>query len=443
MVAQKRVRSLSCPSCGGLIELRAMQHTRTAICVSCCSVLDATTDSLTVLSKFDEKMRVLPMIPLGSRGKLHGADYEAIGFQQRTIYVDGVAYSWQEYLLFNPYRGFRYLTHYNGHWNDVVTLRSLPAFTTISGNRAASFNGTGFRHFQHAQAYTTFVMGEFPWAVRVGEVVDCDDYVSPPYLLSSELSEGEINWSHGTYLDGRQLWQAFRLPGAPPRPQGVFANQPSPYTGKPGAAWRTFLLLLIVWAALLGWFTFARSNRLVYEGSFKYAQAAPGEHSLVTPVFEVTGRQSNLEVELATDLNNNWAYFNLALLKEDGSVGFDFGREVSYYRGTDSDGSWSEGKARDSVVLPRIEPGRYYLRIEPEMDPEASRQAASGMTMNYDVRVIRDVPQTLWLWLVLPLLVIPPVWTSIRAASFEGQRWAESDYAPSSSDSDSSDGDDD
>jgi hypothetical protein len=181
---------------------------------------------------------------------------------------------------------------------------------------------------------------------------------------------------------------------------------------------------------------------MVFEGRFRFAQAQPGEHSLVTPVFDVPGRRSNLKVELSTDLDNNWAYFNLALLKEDGSIGYDFGREVSYYHGRDSDGGWTEGRARDSVVLPRVEPGRYYLRIEPEMDPEASRQAASGMTMNYGVRVFRDVPQTLLLWLVLPFLAIPPIWTSIRAASFEGQRWAESDYAPSSSGSDGGDEDD-
>ena len=34
--------------------------------------------------------------------------------------------------------------------------------------------------------------------------------------------------------------------------------------------------------------------------------------------------------------------------------------------------------------------------------------------------------------LVLPFLLIPPIVVSLRSASFEGARWAESDYAPSS-----------
>ena len=442
MVAAKHVRSLSCPDCGGLIELRGMQHTRTAVCVNCCSILDAASPSLKVLSKFDDKMRVVPLIPLGSRGRFEGAPFEAIGFQQRSIYVDGGTYSWTEYLLFNPYRGFRYLTMYNGHWNYVTPMQRLPQFKTVTGRRAVWLDGRDYRHFQHAQAATTFVMGEFPWAVRVGETANCDDYVCPPYILSSETSSGEVNWSHGVYMEGQAVYDAFGIQRQPPPKYGVFANQPSPYADKAKQSWRTFTLLLVVWAALFGWFTVFRMNKVVYEGSFRFNASELGEHSLVTPVFEVPGNRSNLEVELKTDLDNNWAYFNLALLKEDGSIGYDFGREVSYYHGYNSDGSWTEGDAKDSVVLPRVEPGKYYLRIEPEMDAEASRTAAAGMAMRYDVRVVRDVPQTWLMWLALPLLLIPPVRKSIQAGAFEGARWAESDYSSGSSDSGGSEDDD-
>src|ERR1019366_2069224 len=107
-----------------------------------------------------------PLIPLGTRGTIRGTAYEAVGFQRRTIHVDGVPYSWHEYVLFNPHKGFRYLTEYNGHWNDV----SPPT---------VSYLGETYRHFQTAKAATSFVLGEFPWQVRVGESSDVSDYVSP------------------------------------------------------------------------------------------------------------------------------------------------------------------------------------------------------------------------------------------------------------------------
>ncbi len=423
---------IHCPNCGGNIELRGFAHTKSAVCVQCCTIIDPSTPHLTILQQFDEKMRVRPVLPLGTRGKWDGTLWEVIGFQQRTITVDGIAYSWHEYLLFNPYRGFRYLTLYNGHWSDVQTVHGLPSFVTAGGKKAVTYNGATYKHFQNAQAETTFVMGEFPWAVRVGERNTVDDFVAPPLMLSSEQTEGEINWSHGTYIDGKALWQAFQLQGAPPQVTGVYASQPSPYLGKVRSAWNTFLMLTLAWAVLMAYFTFSSSDKQIFRKAFRYAEATPGEHSFVTETFDIPGR-GNVEVLIRTNLENNWAYFNLALLREDGAKGYDFGREVSYYSGRDSDGSWSEGGRRESVILPSVDPGKYYLRIEPDMDAQASAQAAAGMSMNYEVEVRRGVPRTFLFWFVLPLLIIPPIWTTIASAAFEGKRWAESDYAPAAS----------
>ena len=118
------VRTLECPNCGGTVEIK-YERTLNAVCIQCLSVLDASTPSLQILQKFAGKQRYQPKIPLGTRGKLATGEYEAIGFQIRSITVDGVVYSWAEYLLYNPYKGYRYLTEYNGHWNDIRTLRAI------------------------------------------------------------------------------------------------------------------------------------------------------------------------------------------------------------------------------------------------------------------------------------------------------------------------------
>ena len=60
------------------------------------------------------------------------------------------------------------------------------------------------------------------------------------------------------------------------------------------------------------------------------------------PISSSPAGTSNVEVSIRTDLNNNWAYFNFALINEDTGQDFDFGREVSYYR--DSDGSEGESE---------------------------------------------------------------------------------------------------
>ena len=142
---------------------------------------------------------------------MRGVLYEAIGFQRRTIQVEGISYSWHEYVLFNPLKGFRYLTEYDGHWNDVSMLRSLP--DQSPGGASLTYLGETYSHFQTANAATTFVLGEFPWQVRVGESVKVSDYISPPRVISSEDTGKEVTWSMGEYMAGRDIWKAFNLGG--------------------------------------------------------------------------------------------------------------------------------------------------------------------------------------------------------------------------------------
>jgi len=435
MSAPPQVKALNCSSCGAPLTVRAFQHTLSVVCGNCLSVLDAKDPNLTVLQRFQERQRVVPLIPMGTRGKVRGDPYEVVGFQVRTITVDGEQYSWSEYLLFNPYKGFRYLTEYQGHWNDVVTLRNVPEVDTGGQRPRAKLLGETYNQFQTAEAETTFVLGEFPWQVRVGDRAMVMDFISPPRILSRETTGSETVWSLGEYMTGAQVWQAFQLPDRPPAARGVFANQPSPYTGKVGGIWALWgiLTLLLVLVGLLA-YTFTGREE-VFRHSFSFSPRTGGEASFVTDVFELKGRPSSVEVGVSTDLSNNWAYFQCALINADTGQAFDFGREVSHYFGRDSDGAWREGGPSDSATVPAVPAGRYYLRVEPEMD-------SGGAAMRYEVLVRRDVPALSFLFIAAGLLLIPPIFTTVRAVVFTQRRWAESDHASTDSD-DGGSGDDD
>ena len=419
-----QVKALNCPNCGAALVVRSFNTAVTIVCEGCHSILDAKDPNLQILQRFkvatDEDK---PLIPLGTRGKIRGVDYEAIGFERRTIHVDGIPYSWHEYVLFNPYKGFRYLTEYNGHWNDVSILKALPEVLPYASPRKVKYLGETYRHFQTAKAGTTFVLGEFPWQVRVGEAADVADYVSPPRVISSEMTGGEVTWSMGEYLAGKDVWKAFRLPGSPPAAIGVYENQPSPLSAETRNIWGAFAAFLVVLVVMMIGFDLAARNEQVFTGYYKYNSNQRGEASFVTDDFEVKGHTSNVEVTTSTDVNNRWIYLNYALINQATGQAFDFGREVSYYHGYDSDGAWSEGKANDRVAIPKVPPGRYYLRVEPEGDP------GYGMTY-YTVTVKRDVPQYSFYAIALGALLLPAILLTWRSLSFEHLRWAESDHPP-------------
>ena len=67
------------------------------VCESCHAVLDAKDPNLRILQTFGKIVASdPPLIPLGSRGKIRGSEYEVIGFERRSIEVDGIAYQWHE-----------------------------------------------------------------------------------------------------------------------------------------------------------------------------------------------------------------------------------------------------------------------------------------------------------------------------------------------------------
>ena len=458
-----KAKAMYCPNCGGPVEFRGFGHALTVVCPQCLSVLDASSPLLKIVQEAqDAQSRRTPLIPLGQRGKWAGTTWEVIGFQTRSVEDDGITYEWEEYLLFNPYKGFRYLTNYQGHWNFVTPVESLPERRAIGSRPAVFFEGALYRHFSGAQATTVFVIGEFPWRVTVSEEVVADDFVHPPFVLSSETTNDEVTWSKGEYINGADLWKAFGLTDKPPRPVGVYLNQPSPYTGKVGGTWGIFLLMLLALFFIAGLYGALSRGDTVFDEHYRYSTADKSEPSFVTKVFNVEGRTSNLELTIQTNLINNWAYFNLTLINDVTGDAFDFGREVSYYAGSDSDGPWSEGAQYSTATIPHVPAGRYYLRVEPEMEgsetppekpakPTAAKPTPTptplfgagnfsrprpapvvGKSVYYEIVLRHDVPGYGWFWLAALLLLIPPIWSTIRSVAFETKRWAASDYPPTS-----------
>ena len=178
---------LSCPHCGGPLELHAPDQAERVTCPNCGSLLDINSGQLVYLRSL-ELGKVRPVIPLGATGEICGGKYTVIGFMQRSVEVDKVRYYWEEYLLYNPQIGFRWLVRSDDHWDFVETISpgAVAAFSKL-----ATYKNQQFKMYQGSVARAEYVLGEFYWKVNVGELVGATDYVHPPYVLSKEVSAPE------------------------------------------------------------------------------------------------------------------------------------------------------------------------------------------------------------------------------------------------------------
>jgi len=421
--APPALRSFQCRSCGGNVTLRNAAQTHHVACEFCGSITNAQDPNLALIQKYKGKLTHGPVIQLGKRGTIRGEPYEMIGFLLRTVTVEGTDYSWEEYLLHHPHRGYRWLAQYGGHWNFIKTCTGMPQ---TSGNDAKYLN-MKFQKYQEAEARVTYVLGEFFWEIRRGEKVQMVDYINPPYLLSCEKSEDEVVWSIGEYIRPEEIWKGFELEGSPPGQVGIGPSQPSPYARTERPMRWTFWILL--GALVLSQFSclVLSQNRKVYEETFSYSKADP-EHAKVSQIFELAGRTSNVKiVTKASGLSNDWAEIEMALLNLDTGEALDLTREVSYYSGVASGVDegvpwtehWTEDGTRDSVLLPSVSSGRYYLWVHP-------KSASEKFSLHLEVH--RDVPRWLPFFLVLPWILVPYGIYLWRRRSFEYRRWLESDY---------------
>jgi hypothetical protein len=410
--------SLSCPKCGGPLEIRAPDQTQRVACPWCGSLLDATRD-LAILEALDS-VPVKPLIPLGSKGGLSGTTWTVIGFMERSATVEGIRYPWQEYLLYEPRKGFRWLVNARGHWSFVE-----PAHTgdVNPGMERALYRGGSFKHFQGSMAVVDQVLGEFYWAVARGDSTEAQDYTAPPHMLSMERSEDEVNWSYGTYLEPTEVWKAFRLEGSPPERQGVGMNQPSPYTEASRRAFRWALLgsALVV----LAYFYFlVTGGRAVHKQTVAIpagiVSGAP-EAAAFSDAFFVQER-GNLQVRVQAPVSNTWLYVSGALINEETGSVDEFDMELEYYFGSDSDGAWSEGSNEAVQYIPGVEPGRDVLRLEPQWE-------AGKTPPQYSLSVRSRVPRFWHVFLALIALWFWPLVLGWKRMRFEFQRWSESDHS--------------
>ncbi len=471
-VRKVETEAMACLSCGAPYNPLAKENASWA-CPTCGAVHEVLAGKLRTIYANQTPPQNKPALELGMVGTFEGFDWTVIGIQRRAVAWEGDSESWQtgetwdEYLLWNPQHGQRWLTESEGHWN---WLRTVPAH--LAEGSASILPGSPprsqFRHFATYQAMTTWVVGEFDWQVKVGDRYTVTDHVAPPWVLGCERNERETIWSAGQYLDRSEVLSAFERGGGivgkvalPPPPNTIGPNQPNPYAltvrflrkllvGFLGLA----LVIHLVLSAL-------HPPGLVADSDFTIPPKTPtsadtvlstpidsstgivsadatttnsvqpaskADSSLVRPgsfsigPFDFPSRLGNLELELQCPVSNDWISVDVTLTDRETGRTWIETKEIAYYSGTDSDGGWSEGSTTATIRFDGLEKGSYLLELETDRDPAKTDPLPLHLSVHRNSRSLSWFVLTCLLLCFFPLIGIWRTW------SFEARRWADSDH---------------
>ncbi|PJZ64958.1 hypothetical protein CH371_15770 [Leptospira wolffii] len=425
--AQIPARSVQCMGCGASLSLLSPDFSKSIACEYCGTVMDTEREELQIISKFDKVSKKGVFLPLGAVVKLpKRPESKVLGILRKSTRVDGEKFEWTDYLLrFSG--GYAWLNENGGNWTYFEPLQGVPKWT--SGMKRI-FGKKKFDWFSRSDSDTDFALGEFYWKVTAGEKAVIEDFISPPFMLSSERTENEIFWSKGTFVPFEVMKASVPLEVASKlrKSDSVGVCEPNPFKIRLKrniwiAAGLSFLFL-----ALQIYGCAKAKNLTVFQGDFSYTQTSERntdigspnfrDNSFVTEIFDMPGEEKdNVEIQIETpSLDNKYIYFSVALINADTDVAYDTSVENSYYSGVDDGESWSEGSRSDSKSLAAIPPGRYYLRLESQSD------FPPGSGADYKVKVVRDVIGVGPFFLFAILLWVPLVYTFFRSYSFESMR---------------------
>jgi Domain of unknown function (DUF4178) len=405
---------VSCPACGASITLRALGQSVMLACPSCGSQIDVSRPDIALIRRYNEQIRQLH-IPLGARGKLHGQTFEVIGAMRRS----SAGFSWEEYLLFNPFVGFRWLVFDHGHWSLGQMIKDT---STVHPEIGRPYQGHVFRQYAMDSVVVDWVVGEFYWRVTTGETVLATDYIAPPWMLSCEKAASEVTWTLLQYLEPSEVETAFHIQS--PDRIALGANQPNAAAQELHLIRRIAVLAIGVAFLIQLLYVALAHNTYSPVGSYNLIHSVSDETQVYGP-FTLTARHGVVEVSASAQLDNAWVELQGSLVNTDSGQQYPFSNAFQYYHGYDSDGHWSEGSGSGRALIGGVPAGNYNLLV----DGSSGNQYGRPVDASVQLGLTQDLATWRNFWLCTLIILLYPIYLLIRSIGYERERWADSNYS--------------
>lgn len=420
---------VTCVKCGVQHMIAAFPATFSFNCLQC-----STTHTYNRISKRFEKSGEskqvpFPYIEIGSIGTLAGIEFKVIGMackQERNA----DAAIWSEYTLYNPVQGIAYLSEFQGNWVYVKEW-PRPPLITEKGTDYFIENGNEFEIFNDYSYKVLAAAGEHIYDLDKTGNIKVVEFICPPQTLIQEMSNTEETWFFGEHLDRQVLQKDFVMPAGMPEKHGIGSVEPAGRINK-----THFFLTLFAGLALICvlhfLFSATKEEKILLNEKVSFPE---GRFSVsgVTPHFNLTKSESNLQLMFNTTLSNSWLEAEGSFVNSKTGKEYPFNKVVEFYEGFSEGERWTEGNINDDKVVTGIPPGEYYLEYKMVQDSSAAgltvfnTPPAGGQPFN--IKAVYDVPVHSNMLIAGGLVLLVGIIIYARFYFIDKKRWYNSKYS--------------
>ncbi|PCI37487.1 MAG: hypothetical protein COB53_06430 [Elusimicrobia bacterium] len=327
---------------------------------------------------------------------------------------------WDEFLLYNPEKGFAWLVAEGGHYTleRTTNIRPIGLSSTLSQKRTVDFGGQDFQIYDRGTAVLDEAEGETPWIAKPGDKFASTELIAPPRMVTIEKSKGEVEHFLGEYIEPLEVWKGFKLSGAPPERSWVHGAQKfleSDFV-RQSKGWT--LGFALIFAGLFGTALLHTQTMT----ALTQAMAPRFPEPVETKTFVIEKANTVCRINTTATLSNQWLWLGIDILAEDGAFAGEISVQMEEYHGVEGGYSWREGKNHTSAIFVIKDPGTYRLRIIGE---GGSGQGGNSFNPAFQVEVLTDyVPWRFYL-IGLFFTVFAVWWMYDHSWGFERKRWGE------------------
>ena len=204
--AQPTSDTLSCPNCGGSVEVHPERGTKAAVCTYCGSVLELTAGQADIIGQMNPKVGPSQPVHPGDEATFFGENHLVMGWMQYEGWDDEDRWRWDEWQLVSDSGVPRYLSFSSDEgWMIQTPIRPTPKIGMMWIDTP---DGKAFIK-ERGPARILAMRGEFTWRPGLDRTLQVIEAKTGKTHVSAETTADELEVVAGPRIEERELWEAF------------------------------------------------------------------------------------------------------------------------------------------------------------------------------------------------------------------------------------------